>query len=211
MDIMVSIYKDKYIFWEYVGYYLQQVRYMHAGYMARVKKEGKSNLNLDFKQVYYLSSIGDLEDLIHFSPEDETFVRKSCNIYVRLDGDRLFTTQATHNRYSFLLRTYKYYSFPRPGTPMQWTAFSSRPGDLISKDDFFLLGSGLRVMETSLDNKDPNNMKEVVATTVPSWLRTLVANHLAHNGSEWIKYFVMYRSGTHNNQWVIIDPSKLKQ
>lgn len=42
---------------------------------------------------------------------------------------------------------------------MQWSALSSRPGDLISKDDFFLLGSGLRVLETSLDNNNPDNMK----------------------------------------------------
>lgn len=44
--------------------------------------------------------------------------------------------------------------------------------------------------------------------TVPSWLRTLVANHLAGNASEWINYFLMSRSGTHNNQWVIIDPKQ---
>ena len=42
---------------------------------------------------------------------------------------------------------------------MKWSILSSRPGDLISKDDFFLLGSGLRVLETSLDNKIPDNLK----------------------------------------------------
>lgn len=29
---------------------------------------------------------------------------------------------------------------------MQKTSFTSRPGDLISKDDFFILDSGLRVL-----------------------------------------------------------------
>jgi hypothetical protein len=100
--------------------------------------------------IYYLSSVGDLEDFIHFSPDDESVYRKNCNIYLRLDGDQLYTTHGTHNRYSFLLRTYKYWSFPRHDIPMQFTSFTSRPGDMISKDDFFLLSSGLRVLETSL-------------------------------------------------------------
>ncbi len=51
-------------FWAYAGYYLDQVRYMHAGYMARVKQEKRSELELDFQQFYYLTSIGDLEDLL---------------------------------------------------------------------------------------------------------------------------------------------------
>ena len=64
-------------------------------------------------QIYYLSSVGDLEDLISMPSEEDLELRKNCNAYVRLDGKQLFTTQATHNRYPFLLRTFKYYSFPR--------------------------------------------------------------------------------------------------
>jgi hypothetical protein len=37
MDYMVSINPND-LFWTYIGYYLAQVRYMHAGYMARLKK-----------------------------------------------------------------------------------------------------------------------------------------------------------------------------
>jgi hypothetical protein len=95
--------------------------------------------------IYYLPSVGDLEDLIQFSPE-ESGLKKNCQAYVRLDGNTLYTTHATHNRYSFLLRTYKFWSFPRAEVPLQFTSFTSRPGDLISKDDFFILSSGLRVL-----------------------------------------------------------------
>lgn len=53
-----------------------------------------------------------------------------------------------------MLRVMKTYHFPsrdeRVGS--QWFTFSSRPGDLISKDDFYVLSSGLVVMETSLAN-----------------------------------------------------------
>jgi hypothetical protein len=56
---------------------------------------------------------------------------------------------------------------------------------------------------------NPDNLKELKFTTVPSWLRTLVANHLSHTIEDWITLFNTYRSGTHNNQWVLIDPSRL--
>ena len=72
-------------------------------------------MSLEFMQVFYLSSIGDLEDLIPFTPSEpgEEDFKKNCNAYIRLDGNQLFTSQATHNRYPFLLRTFKYYNFPR--------------------------------------------------------------------------------------------------
>ena len=135
--------------------------------------------------------------------------RKNCNAYIRLDNGQLFITHGTHNRFSFLLRIFKTWNFPRTGVPLQSTSFTSRPGDLISKDDFFLLSSGLRVLETSLANNIQSNLDEVKLTTVPSWLRTLVANHLASSISEWIQIFNTFRSGTHNNQWILIDPSKV--
>jgi hypothetical protein len=47
MDAMVASNPTD-AFWTYVGYYLDQVRYMHAGYMARVKREKRSELELDF-------------------------------------------------------------------------------------------------------------------------------------------------------------------
>jgi len=82
---------------------------------------------------------------------------------------------------------------------------------MISKDDFFMLGSGLKVLETTLVNFNDSNMDWVKPTTAPSWIRTVVANHLSNNISEWVKYFNTSRSGTHNNQWVLVDPSKLDQ
>jgi hypothetical protein len=137
--------------------------------------------------------------------------RKNCNAYVRLDNENLFITHGTHNRFSFLLRIFKTWNFPRNDVPLQSTSFTSRPGDLISKDDFFILSSGLRVLETSLENKVEANLQEVKFTTVPSWLRTLVANHLSKTISDWISLFNTYRSGTHNNQWILIDPSKVSE
>ena len=62
MDEMVKE-KPKDIFWQYIGYYLEQVRYMYAGYLTRIKKEKMPELEIEFIQFYYLTSVGDLEDL----------------------------------------------------------------------------------------------------------------------------------------------------
>lgn len=58
---------------------------MHIGYQARLKKEKITDYDLEFKQIYYLTSIGDLEDLL---PWEKGFEgeRKNCNAYVRLNG-----------------------------------------------------------------------------------------------------------------------------
>jgi hypothetical protein len=37
MNFMVDKHASEDIFWEYVGYYLAQVKYMHAGYQARIQ------------------------------------------------------------------------------------------------------------------------------------------------------------------------------
>jgi hypothetical protein len=38
----------------------------------------------------------------------------------------------------------------------------------------------------------------------------VVANHLSSSPEEWIAYFNTSRSGTHSNQWVIIDSKRTK-
>jgi hypothetical protein len=124
---------------------------------------------------------------------------------------QIYAAHSTHNIYQFLLRTFKTYHFPKrdPNVGSEWFAFSSRPGDLISKDDFYVLSSGLIVMETSLNNYNKDNYRDLNPQTVPCWLRATIAVNLAHNASEWADYFLKARSGTHNNQWVIVDPSKV--
>lgn len=64
-------------------------------------------------------------------------------------------------------------------------------------------------METSLGNYNDENYKTLTPKTLPCWLRQCVAVNLARNNDEWAEYFLKYRSGTHNNQWVIINPNNL--
>ncbi len=66
---------------------------------------------------------------------------------------------STHNTYEFLLRIVKNYHFPTdsPEVGSTWLSFTSRPGDIRSKDDFYVLSSGLVVIETSLSNQNVDN------------------------------------------------------
>jgi hypothetical protein len=110
-----------------------------------------------------------------------------------------------------MLRIFKTYNFPSRDSRVgsETITFSSRPGDLISKDDFYVLSSGLYVMESSLGNENKDNLKELKPQTVPTWLRQTIACHLARSSDEWLNYFLRDRSGTHNNQWVVVDPKNL--
>ena len=60
-------------------------------------------------------------------------------------------------------------------------------------------------METSLSNMNKTNSKLIKPQTVPTWIRHIVANRLARTPSEWAGMFLKFRSGTHNNQWLVID------
>lgn len=64
-------------------------------------------------------------------------------------------------------------------------------------------------METSFNNQNSDNYKDLSPRTVPCWLRATIAVNLAKNASQWADYFLRERSGTHNNQWIIVDPSKV--
>ena len=65
-------------------------------------------------------------------------------------------------------------------------------------------------METSFGNYRAENYKDLNPNTVPCWLRQTIAANLARTGEEWIDYFLKLRSGTHNNQWVVMDKANLE-
>jgi len=77
---------------------------------------------------------------------------------------------------------------------------------IFSSDDFYILDSGLVLLETTiniLDEKlyalsDPRS-------TLMAWIRNIIANRLAGTGKEWCDLFGRYNSGTYNNQWMIVD------
>lgn len=104
--------------------------------------------------------------------------------YVKLLNGSLYIGHSTINVYQSMLRIFKTYNFPIRNTQIgsQWLSFSSRPGDLTSGDDFYILSSNLTVFKTVLYNFDENNYKELSPRSTPSWLRKLIASNLAKTG-----------------------------
>ena len=129
------------------------------------------------------------------------------------ENDNLISAHATHNMYTFMIRIFKSYDFELKLNKKKLNNFkySSRPGDLNSKDDYYTLSNKIVIMETSLHIYDLSLYSNLSYKTVPKWIRVTVANRLASNNLEWIKIFFKYNSGTHCNQWLIVDYNKFEE
>ena len=75
-------------------------------------------------------------------------------------------------------------------------SFSSYPGILSSIDDFYVINSGLVVLETTIGNSNTDLWKYVTPETNLYWIRNLVSNRLSFTGIEWAKWFSLHNSGT---------------
>lgn len=115
--------------------------------------------------------------------------------------------------YTLINRIYKSYKFNislSDGTKLNDFKYSGRPGDLNSKDDYYLLSNGLGVLETSLEVKNLSIYQNLKYDTIPKWVRINIANKLSSNIKEWVDLFFKYNSGTHNNQWLVVDFNKFE-
>eukprot|EP01124_Arcella_intermedia_P007737 TRINITY_DN1478_c0_g2_i4.p1 TRINITY_DN1478_c0_g2~~TRINITY_DN1478_c0_g2_i4.p1 ORF type:complete len:307 (+),score=43.97 TRINITY_DN1478_c0_g2_i4:41-961(+) len=76
-----------------------------------------------------------------------------CSVLIKVssDGLNLISSHDTWDRYSTMLRIYKYYhfAFNDPTTKVHKMAFSSYPANIQSVDDYYILGSQLVVSETT--------------------------------------------------------------
>lgn len=89
---------------------------------------------MGFSQFYYLTNMGDLEDIIPaFGQQtglNETS-RRNCNSFVKEINGNLYVTQSTFNIYNLMLRFWKVYNMPsRDRRATETMVLSSRPGDL---------------------------------------------------------------------------------
>eukprot|EP00198_Chlamydomonas_reinhardtii_P009289 XP_001698626.1 predicted protein [Chlamydomonas reinhardtii] len=120
--------------------------------------------------------------------------RCSALIKVTPDLSDILMGHVTWWGYASMLRLYKHYSF--------------RLTSVSSADDWYLLGSGLVVTETSLDIYDHTRYNASYGTgpgSLLSWQRALAANLLAEDGAGWAELAALHNSGSYNNQYLIVD------
>lgn len=163
---------------------------------------------------------GDLSDLE--TKFNRTNARKnnptgsgSCSAIVKLaPGNRdVYFAHATWTHYNSMNRILKKYRLNYHTAPMSKDlipgssiVFSGYPARIFSGDDFYLINTGLAVMETTIGNENSDLWKKVTPIdTVPTSIRNMVANRLSLTGQQWTNTFARFNSGTYNNQWMVLD------
>lgn len=125
--------RQRYLSGLYLGL-VEQLRYMYRGFLLRLHEENRLDMYIGFSQFYYLSNMGDLEDIIP-AFDQETGINKAsqmnCNSFIKEIAGNLYVTQSTFNIYNLILRFWKVYNMPsRDGKTVETMVLSSRPGDL---------------------------------------------------------------------------------
>jgi hypothetical protein len=109
-------------------------------------------------------------------------------------------------------RIYKHYYFNlvEPFIASKKISFSSYPGFLVSLDDFYIMDSGLTMIQTTNAILDFSLYSHITPYSLFAWQRVRTSNLLAKNGKEWCDFFKNYNSGTYNNQYMIFDWKKFQ-
>jgi len=131
-----------------------------------------------------------------------------CSVIVKVTPllDDIYFTHSTWSDYYVMNRIYKQYIFDLElHTASVHLSMSSYAGSLSSIDDFYILDSGLAVVETTNNIFNTTLWDKLIPQTLFTWQRVRIANALATNGPHWTEIYQQHNSGTYNNQWIVLD------
>ncbi|XP_033826730.1 phospholipase B-like 1 [Periophthalmus magnuspinnatus] len=205
--------------WAHAGFIVAQMDGLLAGVNAWAKKSGKKPFSKF--DVQFLNAVGDLLDLIPALNPSHPPLRDfklpgmgHCSALIKmLPGfENLLFAHSSWYTYAATMRIYKHWDFnvAEPNTATGKLSFSSYPGFLVSLDDFYLLGSGLMMTQTTNNVFNDDLFKLITPESLLAWQRVRLAHSLASTGEEWADIFSLYNSGTYNNQYMVVDRSKVK-
>ncbi|KAF3846753.1 hypothetical protein F7725_003831 [Dissostichus mawsoni] len=187
--------------WRHAGFIVAQMDGLQAGVAEWAKKQGKKPLSLF--AIQFLNAVGDLLDLIpalHRSsnPPPRNYKLPGmghCSALIKmLPGfENLLFAHSSWYTYAATMRIYKHWDFhiTEPHTATGKLSFSSYPGFLVSLDDFYLLGSGLMMTQTTNNVFNSSLFDSITPNSLFAWQRVRLAHSLAHTGEEWAKTFSM--------------------
>eukprot|EP00928_Gymnodinium_smaydae_P032934 TRINITY_DN23736_c0_g2_i2.p1 TRINITY_DN23736_c0_g2~~TRINITY_DN23736_c0_g2_i2.p1 ORF type:complete len:617 (+),score=66.67 TRINITY_DN23736_c0_g2_i2:25-1875(+) len=205
-------------YWQAVGRLMSQVDGMLAGQNAATRNV--TTMKLGRVDLLLLLASGDAYDIAPAVHEDglvnwaalntERFMREfhrrvSCSALITYTPDAIRAGHTTWTSYNNMLRIYKTFTWKVHGQPVHKVSFSSRPGYMYSKDDFYTLPlQQLIVMETTNGIFNNSLYRLVTPKALLAWQRVPVANFLAKDGASWAAMMAQYNSGTYNNQWIVV-------
>ncbi|XP_004693314.2 PREDICTED: phospholipase B-like 1 [Condylura cristata] len=207
-------------FWRHTGYIIAQFDGLYVGSKKRAILEGRKPMTVF--QIQFLNAVGDLLDLIpSLSPTKNSSLKVfkrwdmgHCSALIKvLPGfENIYFAHSSWYTYAAMLRIYKHWDFniKDQDTSSCRLSFSSYPGFLESLDDFYILSSGLVLLQTTNSVYNKTLLKYVVPQSLLAWQRVRVANMMANGGKEWAEIFMKYNSGTYNNQYMVLDLKKVK-
>ncbi|XP_048191210.1 phospholipase B-like 1 [Perognathus longimembris pacificus] len=206
-------------FWRHAGYVMAQMDGLYLGALRRAMTERMKPLTMF--QIQFLNAVGDLLDLIpSLSPSKFPGMNRKrwdmghCSALIKvLPGfENIIFAHSSWYTYAAMLRIYKHWDFNLKDmdTNSNRHSFSSYPGFLESLDDFYILSSGLILLQTTNSVYNKTLLKFVVPESLLAWQRVRVANMMASSGQEWAEIFSKYNSGTYNNQYMILDTNKVR-
>uniref|UniRef100_A0A3Q1JAU7 Phospholipase B-like n=1 Tax=Anabas testudineus TaxID=64144 RepID=A0A3Q1JAU7_ANATE len=177
--------------WKHAGYIVAQLDGLQAGVADWAKKQGKKPLSLF--DIQFLSAVGDLLDLIPALVPSATIpVQKykrpgmgHCSALIKmLPGyENLMFGHSSWYTYAATMRIYKH-----------WDFHITEPHTATGK---------LEIIAYIL-------LICTLSEILLAWQRVRLAHSLAHTGEEWAKTFSRYNSGTYNNQYMVVDRTKVK-
>nr|XP_023685648.1 phospholipase B-like 1 [Paramormyrops kingsleyae] len=206
-------------FWRHMGFVVAQLDGLYAGAAYWAKQKQKTPLPMF--AVQFLNALGDLLDLIpalvhhkaHHPQNHLKIPMGHCSALIKmLPGyENLLLSHSSWYVYSATMRIYKYWDFKmtEPHAATGKVSFSSYPGFLVSLDDFYLLGSGLLMTQTTNLVFNNSLFSLITPESLLAWQRVRLAHYLAHDGEEWARVFSKYNSGTYNNQYMVVDLNKV--
>jgi len=216
-------------FWYHVGLALNQMDGMLAGYNAVQPKHKHITLidlwsiNDDGDLLDIERAVGDgirgfgrfstVKDLSRQQLLEMLAIRGHCSALIKWTGSDLMVAHATWSDYLELVRMYKHLNlrFRHPSVKSRKVSYSSYAGMVWSSDDYYILDTGLVVLETTLNILDESLYTHVDPQHgVVAWIRNLIANRVSSSGEQWVSLFSKYNSGTYNNQWMVVDYNKFR-
>jgi len=216
-------------FWQQIGFTNNQFDGVIAGYQANAPVNSPKLQRQDFQVI---NGVGDLLDLmtalnlggkygrkdwLNLSPEEfelSAFRRGLCSGLVKVTGDysNLYAGQSAWFTYSAMNRIFKFYYMDLQADFLsaRKMTFSSYPGMLSSLDDFYIMDSGLTMIQTTNSIYNTTLYDLVVPESLLAWHRVRAANAMAADGETWFNIVGEYNSGTYNNQYMVINYNLFK-